>query len=89
MITDLAKDWSSGPPHDYQKFIPMIYVLELEMKHYEINLYANDQNIIDKPLIKEENGISTVFPPKGILTLDLQRFLPSRETAFKTKFGYL
>jgi len=56
MFTDMGKDWVSGPPTDYQKFIPMIYDFKLEMHHFEVNLYANDQNIVDKPLIKEENG---------------------------------
>lgn len=56
MFTDLGKDWVSGPPSDYHRFVPAIYMVELDMHHYEINLYANDHNIIDKPLIKEENG---------------------------------
>lgn len=56
MLTDLGKDWSSGPPTDYQKFIPMEYIFRLEMHHFDLNLYANDQNIVDKPLVKEENG---------------------------------
>lgn len=56
MITDLGRDWVSGPPTDYQKFVPMVYVFEMKMHHYELNLYLNDQNVIDKPLIKDENG---------------------------------
>ena len=56
MFIDLAKDWASGPPANYQKFIPIIYSLKLEFHHFEINLYANDQNIVDKPLVKDENG---------------------------------
>jgi hypothetical protein len=56
MFTDLGKDWSSGPPSDYRRFIPIIYVVELDMQTYELNLYVNDHNIIDKPSIKEENG---------------------------------
>lgn len=56
MITDLGKDWVSGPPTDYQKFTPMVYIFKLEMHHFELNLYANDQNIVDRPLIKDENG---------------------------------
>lgn len=55
MFTDLAKDWTSGPPNDYERFIPMNYVFELEMYHFEMNLYVNDHNIIDKPLVKDEN----------------------------------
>lgn len=59
MFTDLSKDWSSGPPHDYNKFIPMLYKAEVEMQNYEINTYVNDHNIIDKPLLRDENGSSS------------------------------
>lgn len=56
MFTDLGKDWSSGPPSDYNLFVPMVYVIELDMHSYEFNTYVNDHNIIDKPAIREENG---------------------------------
>ena len=56
MFTDLCKDWISGPPADYYRFMPMIYMFELEMHHFELNLYVNDSNIIDKPLVRDENG---------------------------------
>lgn len=56
MFTDLGKDWSSGPPSGYYRFIPMIYAVELDLHQYEINTYVNDHNIIDKPLLREENG---------------------------------
>lgn len=36
----------------------MIYIIDLDMHNYTINLYVNDHNIIDKPLIKEDNGQS-------------------------------
>ncbi|CCM03589.1 uncharacterized protein FIBRA_05726 [Fibroporia radiculosa] len=61
MLTDLGKDWSSGPPVDYFRFIPMLYTVELDLHNYELNMYVNDHNIIDKPLIKEENG-TFLFP---------------------------
>ncbi|KAF7376210.1 hypothetical protein MSAN_00036100 [Mycena sanguinolenta] len=57
MFTDLGKDWASGPPSDYHRFVPTVYAVELELHHYELNLYVNDQNIIDKPLIREENAL--------------------------------
>ncbi|OSD07084.1 hypothetical protein PYCCODRAFT_793525 [Trametes coccinea BRFM310] len=60
MFTDLGKDWSTGPPSDYNLFTPMIYVVDLDMHNYDINLYVNDQNIIDKPLIKEDNALLTL-----------------------------
>ncbi|KDQ57525.1 hypothetical protein JAAARDRAFT_69639 [Jaapia argillacea MUCL 33604] len=60
MFTDLGKDWSSGPPSDYNRFMPMVYVVDFDMHAYELNLYVNDQNIIDKPLIREENALLTL-----------------------------
>ena len=30
--------------------------MELNLNQYEINTYVNDHNIIDKPLVREENG---------------------------------
>lgn len=56
MFTDLGKDWVSGPPADYHRFVPMIYAFELDMYHFELNVYVNDQNVIDKPLVRDENG---------------------------------
>lgn len=61
MLTDLGKDWSAGPPSDYHRFIPMLYAVDLDMHNYEINAYVNDHNIIDKPLIKEDNGRALPF----------------------------
>jgi hypothetical protein len=57
MFADLGKDWSSGPPSDYRRFVPTIYIVKIEMWEYEMNTYVNDHNIIDKPAIREENGI--------------------------------
>lgn len=56
MFTDLGQDWATGPLSDYYRFIPMIYAVHIELHHYKLHLYANDHNIIDKPLIKEDNG---------------------------------
>ncbi|KAF9475774.1 hypothetical protein BDN70DRAFT_996181 [Pholiota conissans] len=78
MFTDLGKDWVSGPPTDYQKFIPMIYLFRLEMHHFELNCYANDQNIVDKPLVREENALVTLKGPhlKSLTTIPLSEFRP-------------
>lgn len=57
MFTDLTRDWTFGPPTEWNLFVPTIYVLELDLHHFELNLYANDQNIIDKPLVKGENSM--------------------------------
>ncbi|EGO25461.1 hypothetical protein SERLADRAFT_415036 [Serpula lacrymans var. lacrymans S7.9] len=64
MFTDLSRDWTSGPPSPPNQFVPMLYSFELELHHFQIHLYANDQNIIDKPLIKEENSLIIVRAPR-------------------------
>ena len=56
MFTDLSKDWVSGPHGSQERFISMMYKVEIDMYNYEINTYVNDHNIIDKPLIREENS---------------------------------
>ena len=59
MFTDLGKDWAAGPPTDYNRFVPMRYVVDIHMENYELNTYVNDHNIIDKPLLFDENGMSS------------------------------
>ncbi|KAG6849567.1 hypothetical protein H0H93_007348 [Arthromyces matolae] len=60
MFIDLGKDWTTGPPSDYQRFIPMIYAFEIALYHYELNVYVNDHNIIDKPLLRDDNALLTL-----------------------------
>ncbi|KAF5370617.1 hypothetical protein D9758_002040 [Tetrapyrgos nigripes] len=79
MFTDLGKDWAAGPPSDYHRFVPMVYQVGIDMHHYQIQLYANDHNIIDKPLIKEENGM--FFPHHELNQADYHL------TALFTLFG--
>ena len=79
MLTDLSKDWTSGPPSNYFTWVPMRYAVDLDLRNYEINTYVNDQNIIDKPLIRDENGghpdrlVFFVFRRGLIFYLRLQR----------------
>lgn len=61
LFVDLGKDWASGSPSDFHTFVPMHYSIQLEFHHYELNLYANDHNIIDKPLSKDDNGNVFIF----------------------------
>lgn len=57
MFTDLGKDWSSGPPSDYYRFVPTTYHVDVRLIQFIANLYCNDINIVDKPLNREENGV--------------------------------
>ncbi|KAJ6593973.1 hypothetical protein B0H19DRAFT_1365929 [Mycena capillaripes] len=82
MFTDLGKDWAAGPPSDYHRFVPTTYVVELELHHYELNLYVNDHNIIDKPLIREENALFTARGTrlKNVTEIPSDTFRPESTT---------
>jgi hypothetical protein len=55
-LTDLGKDWSSGPLSDFHTWVPVIYSLQVEFRDYALHLFVNDHNIIDYPQDQEENG---------------------------------
>jgi hypothetical protein len=78
MFIDLGKDWAAGPPADYQRFTPTVYALEFEMHHFELNMYANDHNIIDKPLIRDENCKLIPVLSCGSCSIALQALLTAR-----------
>lgn len=59
MLVDLGKDWSSGPPSDFRTFVPISYGVCISCSDYVLNLYANDHNVIDRPLEERENGTCT------------------------------
>ena len=56
LLTDLGKDWSSGPPNDFHRWIPAVYTIQFEFRDYALQLFLNDHNIIDYPQSIEENG---------------------------------
>ena len=60
LFTDLGKDWSSGPPSDFDRWIPLIYAVNIAMNDFEVNLYLNDQNVITNPHAKEANSTSLI-----------------------------
>ncbi|KAJ7703124.1 hypothetical protein B0H17DRAFT_922585 [Mycena rosella] len=82
MFTDLGKDWAAGPPSDYHRFVPTVYAVELELHHFELNLYVNDHNIIDKPLIRDENALLTVrgVRLKNVTEIPSDMFRPDSTT---------
>ncbi|KAJ7251502.1 hypothetical protein B0H12DRAFT_1296299 [Mycena haematopus] len=82
MFTDLGKDWAAGPPSDYHRFVPTVYAIELELHHYELNLYVNDHNIIDKPLIRDENALLTARGTrlKNVTEIPSDTFRPESTT---------
>ncbi|KAI0699566.1 hypothetical protein BC835DRAFT_1412549 [Cytidiella melzeri] len=78
MFTDLGKDWASGPPSDYDRFIPVVYSLLVEMTNYDLKMYVNDHNIIDKPLIPEDNAFLSFYGAslKQTVTVPLTKYRP-------------
>jgi hypothetical protein len=64
LISDLAKDWSSGPQGDFFHFTPYDYQFTVTLSHYQIKLYVNDFNVVDYPNRDDENGMSCIHNSK-------------------------
>ncbi|KAK8844716.1 hypothetical protein IAR55_006566 [Kwoniella newhampshirensis] len=61
LISDLAKDWSSGTTTgDYHHFVPMHYNFRVSLINYAFHMYINDYNIVDAPWSRDSNENSTV-----------------------------
>jgi len=56
LISDLAKDWSSGQLGDFHHFVPNHYNFRVTLLKYEFQLCVNDFNIIDHPGHRDANG---------------------------------
>ncbi len=56
LISDLAKDWNSGPQGDFFHFTPYDYQFKVTLSHYRLKLYVNDFNVVDYPNRDDENG---------------------------------
>ncbi|KZS98640.1 hypothetical protein SISNIDRAFT_422603, partial [Sistotremastrum niveocremeum HHB9708] len=57
LLTDLGKDWTSGPPPDFDLWFPTTYVVQIAFSDYELRTFVNDHNIIDYPQMMDENAI--------------------------------
>ncbi|KIR39832.1 hypothetical protein I307_02554 [Cryptococcus deuterogattii 99/473] len=56
LISDLAKDWSSGTTGgDYHHFVPNHYNFRVSLINYAFHLYINDYNIVDAPGSRDSN----------------------------------
>ncbi|CAE6424846.1 unnamed protein product [Rhizoctonia solani] len=73
LVSDIVQDWTSVPPpsnsmedakrlatEEYNRFVPIIYSLEVTLENYRLDLYANDHNIIDWPLSHVDNSFLTL-----------------------------
>ncbi|WWC57636.1 uncharacterized protein I303_100168 [Kwoniella dejecticola CBS 10117] len=65
LISDLAKDWSSGATvGDYHHFVPNHYNFRVSLINYDIHLYINDYNIVDAPWSRDANAFMDVYGPR-------------------------
>ncbi|KAH7888759.1 hypothetical protein F5I97DRAFT_2055646 [Phlebopus sp. FC_14] len=71
MFSDLSRDWTTGPLTEWHHFVPTVYSFELALHHFDLDLYANDQNIIDKPLIKDENSMVNLRAPRLCISVSI------------------
>ncbi|KZO94333.1 hypothetical protein CALVIDRAFT_517511 [Calocera viscosa TUFC12733] len=63
LIQDLIRDWNAVPTQDFAVFVPTRYELALRLREYELNLYANDFNVVSKPLSRDDNVFITASGP--------------------------
>lgn len=56
LFADLAKDFTSGPPGDYEHFVPYIYNFNLNITELILKLFVNDHNIINNSTTAEDNS---------------------------------
>ncbi|SCV73833.1 BQ2448_6263 [Microbotryum intermedium] len=64
LLTDVAKDWTSGPPGDYDHFIPFVYSLKFGLTDYVLRLFVNDHNIISNAVIDDDNALLFAHGPR-------------------------
>ena len=56
LIADVVKDMTSGPPGDYEHFVPFTYSFMFLLNDFSLYLYLNDHNIINNPTAMDDNG---------------------------------
>ena len=59
-LSDIAKDWTSGPGSDFYHFVPYQYTFKIALQDYMLRLNLNDHNIIDNPSSLDDNGQRTL-----------------------------
>jgi len=61
LLTDLISDWTSGPPGEFNTFVPFNYRLRLVLPNFKIHLNVNDSNIINSPSDTSDNTLIAVW----------------------------
>lgn len=64
LLIDLISDWTSGPPGNFNTFVPFKYRLRLVFPDFNIYLNVNDANIINDPSDTSDNTFVNIWGQK-------------------------
>ncbi|KAL8281144.1 hypothetical protein RQP46_006502 [Phenoliferia psychrophenolica] len=71
LMSDIAKDWTSGPPGNYEHFVPFMYAFNLTILDYTLRLFVNDHNIINNPSTLEDNSLVICRGPRLVAEVSI------------------
>ncbi|ORX35037.1 hypothetical protein BD324DRAFT_652754 [Kockovaella imperatae] len=78
LISDVARDWSSGALGDFHHFVPNHYNFRITLINYAFHLYINDFNIVNRPRSREDNAFMDVIGPamSGYVAVSATQYRP-------------
>jgi hypothetical protein len=78
LLTDLVADWGSGPPPEYFRFVPFLYMLNVDFTDFKIYMNTNDSNIVNNPADLDDNNFIILHGQRllGDVTIPLDKFRP-------------
>ncbi|EIW72981.1 hypothetical protein TREMEDRAFT_42131 [Tremella mesenterica DSM 1558] len=81
LISDLARDWSSGATGDFHHFVPNHYNFRVILLDYCFHLFVNDFNIVDDPKSRDGNAFMDVYGPR------LESYIAVAATQYRPEFS--
>ncbi|TPX65020.1 hypothetical protein SpCBS45565_g05450 [Spizellomyces sp. 'palustris'] len=64
LMTDLIRDWTSGPATSLEYFVPMEYKIKLNLIDFELFFCVNQNNVINQPNDLNDNVYLIVSGPR-------------------------
>ncbi|KAI9887219.1 MAG: hypothetical protein M1823_000967 [Watsoniomyces obsoletus] len=86
LFQDLTADWSADYVPNYYTFVPVRYLVDLQLFDFQLFLNLNDGNIINNPCDLDDNSFIVARGPRldANLTIPLNRYRPeSTEVPFR------
>ncbi|KAI8918297.1 hypothetical protein DFJ77DRAFT_289393 [Powellomyces hirtus] len=71
LLTDLMKDWTSGPSNPQEYFVPMLYKIKLTMTDFDLHFCVNQNNVINQPNDLSDNSYFVLSGPRIKIDVDL------------------